>query len=193
MEIPGLGKVLDSFEVKYSLFNVDKLNNSEPHNELSAISKCYSSWLSYWYWGHEPFATDTTTFNGQKVGENDYVLQIKVNSEAEMLLWNGAATTTFKYDGAFGNWSMSSRVIEHGQERDYEYCFPSAVIDTLIESVRCYMSNYPQYAESRTLETLIGSISGQEANIEKNAGPLYPAADCKKNVPIELADPMHDF
>jgi hypothetical protein len=173
-DIAGLGKVLTEFTVESDAFNIDVLNRSNRHLESNVSAACYTSWIT------EFFGRDTTKIAGKKVDETHYDLAVTVNSESGTMMWNGDVTTHFIYDAAAGTWGMNSEIVENGTKRVYQYCAPSAVIDTLIASVRCYLADAPDGAESQTLVTLVNSIEEQEKKVVAEVGPLYAAADCEK-------------
>ncbi|MFA4875564.1 MAG: hypothetical protein WC956_01560 [bacterium] len=178
-ELAGVGSVLKNFETKYDSFDVDPLSLGNRHNESNASSSCCASALC---WFKEGFGTDTTIISGYQVGENGYKLAINVNSEASTLMWNKDVVTYFKYDPAEKTWSMSAKIYENGKFKEYKYCDPVSVFDTLVANLRCYIGS-EKNAEATTLEVLLASLSGQKEGIVKTikeSGQLYPASDCEK-------------
>lgn len=177
VEVDGIGSVLKSFTANLDRFDVDVINNTNRHNEKNVTTDCSTS--GFWSWFDESFGRDTTAITGEQVGDKDYKLTVRIDSESGTLMWNGDVTTTFLYNGTTHTWSMSSKIYD---KHDYHYCQPAAVAETLLASLQCYVSNYSASEEGKTISSLLTSLNAQRAKIVETSGKLYSATDCEMTV-----------
>lgn len=180
IDLAGVGPVLKSFDSTYSLFDVDVLNTQNRHNEKNVSSYCSSN--GFLAWMDEPFTRDDTRITGSQISDHEYKLTINVNSEVGTVMWAGDVTTSFVYDTATKSWSMSSSMFENGADRPYLYCAPSAVVDTLLSSLQCYVSGNADTPEAEALQSLLKSLTEQRDRMIQNSGKLYVGTGCEEAV-----------
>lgn len=180
VNIDGVGPALKSFDTTYELFDVDVLNTQNRHNEKNVNSYCNGS--GFLYWMSEPFGRDTTRITGSQVNDREYKLTINMNSESGTVMWAGDVTTSFTYDSVSRTWSMSSTMFENGAERAYQYCMPSAVVDTLLANLQCYLGSNAGTPEAETVQSLVKSLGEQRSRMIETSGKLYAASDCEQTV-----------
>lgn len=181
VNVPGIGEVLEHFEINHHSYDVDAMQFGVHHNESLVLTDCNTNWFARFT--SEPAPTDDTYITCDAT-PNSINCSIRVDSEAFPLFWGGDVTTRLVYDASTLKWTAGATKVEEKQESPYLFCAPSMAFDMLIADCGCYLESgeAEEGLVSQSLKLIVGSWKAQKEAIASGL-PLYNQGDCEKRDP----------
>ncbi|MFH0799836.1 MAG: hypothetical protein V2A66_06605 [Pseudomonadota bacterium] len=152
---------LPGINTRFDGFNINNKSGRNHHDEGYVEYAC----------NRDDWFKDNFDMAGRKISDHKYQLEIAVNSEAQMGLWNDGRVV-LTYDDATNRWNMKAFV----NGREWTFCNPAAAVSLIVSGLACFASDPASKKEPAKESDLPASIRALASSIEQDANGIVATA-----------------